>query len=168
MHLLRRSIVLAAGLLAFAACSDAEPVHVDRQNIRASEEFLLGDEPRFACLCPVRREVLAPGDHLHAEREADSRNLRANVAEAENAERLTVETVAHRELPAAGPQMRVFQCDLTRARKDESPSHLDGGACIVSRMRYHDTSLGRGLHIDGRVARTGRCDQLQSRQALDD
>src|SRR5262249_40943092 len=105
---------------------------------------------------------------LHAEREAASRILRANIAKAENAERLTVETVTHRELPAAGAQMGVFQCDLTRARKDESPGHLDGGPCIVPRMRHDDTSLGRGLYIDGRVARTGRCDQLQSRQALDD
>src|SRR5271157_1910973 len=141
---------------------------VYRQDVSAAEEFLLGDEPRSACLCLVGREVLTPGDYFHAEREADSRNLRADVAEAENAERLAVETVAHRELPAAGAQMCVFQGDLTRARKDESPGHLDGGACIVSRMRYHDASLGRGLHIDGRVARTGRCDQLQSRQAPDD
>src|SRR5439155_26543392 len=110
----------------------------------------------------------APGDHFHAERESDSRHLRANVAEAENAERLTMETVAHRELPAAGAEVCVFQGDLARARKDESPGHLDGGACIVSRMRYHDTSLGRGLHIDGRVATTRRCDELQSRQPLDD
>src|SRR6202035_2697760 len=121
--------------------------------IRAAEEFLLGDQSRSACLCLVGREVLTPGDHFHAEREPDSRNLRANVAQAENAERLTVETVAHRELPAAGAQMCVFQCDLTRARKDESPGHLDGGACVVSRMRYHDTPLCSGLHIDGLVAR---------------
>src|ERR671919_2405473 len=94
---------------------------VDRPDVSVPEEFLLGDQPRSACLRLVCREILAPGDHFHAEREADSRNLRANVAEAENAERLTVETVSHRELPAAGPQMRVIQCDLTRARKDESP-----------------------------------------------
>src|SRR5258707_5536824 len=130
---------------------------VDRQDVRDAEESLLGAQPRSACLRLVCREVLAPGDHFHAEREADSRNLRANVAEAENAERLTVETVAHRELPAAGAQMGVFQCDLTRARKDESPGHLDGGPWIVSRMRYHDAAFGRGSNVDGRVARTGRC-----------
>src|SRR6266436_188759 len=141
---------------------------VDRQDVSVPEEFLLGDEPRSACFRLVHRKVLAPGDHVHAEREADSRNLRAHVAEAENAERLPVETVAYRELPAADAHMCVFQCDLTRARKDESPGHLDGGPWIASRMRYHDTSLGRGLHIDGRVARTGRCDALQSRQPLDD
>jgi hypothetical protein len=35
-------------------------------------------------------------------------------------------------------------------------------------MRYDGISLGGGLYIDGRVARTGRCEQLQARQALDD
>ena len=71
------------------------------QDVSAAEEFLLGDEPRSACLCLVGREVLTPGDHFHAEREPDSRNLRANIAKAKDAQRLTVETVAHRELPAA-------------------------------------------------------------------
>src|SRR4029077_2378065 len=31
---------------------------VDRQDVGAAEEFLLGDEPRSACLCLVGREVL--------------------------------------------------------------------------------------------------------------
>src|SRR4029077_6464268 len=91
-----------------------------------------------------------------------------DVAEAEDAERLAVGTSAYLERPAAGSHFCVFPRDLTRALKDESPGHLDGGACVVSRMRHRDTSLSRGLHIAGRVARTGRCDQLQSRQAPDD
>ena len=77
----------------------------------------------------------------------------------------------YRQAPHEGGNSEMLDLlreDLTRARKDESPGHLDGGACIVSRMRHHDASLGRGLHIDGRVARAGRCDQLQSRQAPDD
>jgi hypothetical protein len=43
---------------------------------------------------------------LHAECEADSRDLGANIAEAENAERLTAKTVANRELPAARAQLK--------------------------------------------------------------
>ncbi len=35
-------------------------------------------------------------------------------------------------------------------------------------MGYDDASLGRGIDIDGRVARTGRGYELQSRQPLDD
>ena len=47
-------------------------------------------QPRSAGLGLVGREILAPGDHIHTEREPDSHNLRANVAgKAENAERLT-------------------------------------------------------------------------------
>jgi hypothetical protein len=36
------------------------------------------------------------------EREPDPRDLRTNIAEAENTEGLTLQTVAHRALPAAG------------------------------------------------------------------
>src|ERR1700757_1599461 len=109
----------------------------------------------------VCREILAPGDHVHTEREADSRNLRANIAEAEHAARLPVAALPHRELPAAGTQMCVFQGDLTHARKDERPGHLDGGACIVSRMRNHDISLGPRL-----PHRWPRCEDRSMRSAL--
>ena len=81
--------------------------------LRKSSSLETSRAPHVCAL--VCREVLAPGDHFHAEGEPDSRNLRANVAEAENAKRLAVETVAHRELPAAGAQMCVFQGDLTHA-----------------------------------------------------
>src|SRR5262249_24470020 len=138
------------------------------QDVSAAEEFLLGDEPRSRCLRLLCREILAPGDHFHAERDANARNLRANVTKSENAEHLTVETVTDRVLPAAGAHICVFQCDLTRASKDESPSHLDGGTWVVSCMRYDDPSLGRGLSIDSCVARASRCDQLQIRQPFND
>ena len=50
---------------------------VDRQDVSRLEEFLLRDQPRPARSRLFFREILAPSDYFHTEREADARNLRA-------------------------------------------------------------------------------------------
>ncbi len=60
-------------------------------------------------------EVLAPGDHPHAERPADPRHLRAQPAEAEHAQRAAGQVDADRRLPAAVAQRRGPRRDVPQA-----------------------------------------------------
>ena len=62
-------------------------------------------------------EVLAPGDHLHAEGGADLADLGAEIAEPEDAERLALQIEAERGLPAAaGPHGVELLAQMPRAR----------------------------------------------------
>src|SRR5262245_35257925 len=72
-----------------AAVALAE-LHVDRQEVGVPEQVVLRDVFDTDLLAALGREILAPGDALHAERLADAGRPRAELAEAEKAQRLAL------------------------------------------------------------------------------
>ena len=74
---------------------------MDGDHVGAAEQLVLVDVLGALRLGALGREVLAPGDHLHADGGADARHPAAEVAEAQDAERAAVEVEADRGLPAA-------------------------------------------------------------------
>src|SRR6185369_12033742 len=94
---------------------------MDGDHVGAREELVALDalSPRFACTLGV--EVLAPGEHFHVERRADFGHLRADRAEADDAERLPGQPQADGGLPLAFPCRSVFARNLPEEREDQSP-----------------------------------------------
>ena len=54
---------------------------VDRDDVRASEQFLLRDKFGAYFGCPLGRQILTPGNHVHVECLADPRHGAADIAE---------------------------------------------------------------------------------------
>ena len=53
---------------------------MDRDDIRLVEQCLLADESGAGGTGLLLGQVLAPGDHLHAEGETDARDLSSDIA----------------------------------------------------------------------------------------
>src|SRR5258706_15389778 len=64
---------------------------VDRQEIGATEEFLLLDALYAQRIRVLDRQVFAPGDYVHHERFSENGHLAAEFAEAENSKHLAVQ-----------------------------------------------------------------------------
>ena len=64
---------------------------VNGDEVGLAEQVLLAHVVDAGFLALLRRQVLAPGDHLHAERLGDAGGAGAELAEAEDAERQAVE-----------------------------------------------------------------------------
>ena len=140
---------------------------VNGNHVGQAQQLLFRYQPCPGCRGALRGEILTPGDDVHAERQADPRNVRAHVAQADDAECLAGHVIAHAALPAAGAQRGGLREEMARAAEDERPRQLDGGARGVARMNHRDAPLlGRG-DVDRGVARPGRGDQFQPRQTLD-
>ena len=58
--------------------------HVDGDDVGGRKQFLLGGVADADFLASLRRQVRAPRDHVHAERLRQSRNLAAELAEADH------------------------------------------------------------------------------------
>src|SRR4029077_8040751 len=88
------------------------------------EERGLVDPPRARGGGMRLGEVLAPGDDLHAEGLADRADLGAELAEAEQAERLALEAGADRRLPLALAPSAILARDVAGEGEDETPGQL--------------------------------------------
>ena len=79
-------------------------------------------------------QVLAPGDHPHAERFAVSRHIGPDAPEPDNAEcaSLEIDSRPYAFLETAGPHRGVPRWNLARRREQERQSHFRGGGGRVS------------------------------------
>src|SRR5262249_58622842 len=73
--------------------------HVDADEIGLPEQVLLADIVDARLLALLGRQVLAPGDRLHAEGLADHGGAGAQPAEAKDAQRRALELRPQRALP---------------------------------------------------------------------
>src|SRR4051795_12599696 len=97
---------------------------------------------------------------------ADACDLAADIAKAEHAQHPLLELPPDRGLPAATADGMALPEDLACAGQNERPGHLDRRCRSVAGCGDADPALLGRLHIDGGVARPGRGDQFQPRQAL--
>ena len=111
---------------------------------------------------------MAPGDHLHAERPGDIGGARAELAEAEDAERHAFEVRADRALPArSGVQPGVLVADVARQLEHQPDGDAGGRAAERARAADHDAARLRRLNVDRGVAHAGGDQQLEVGQRLD-
>src|SRR3954453_17710575 len=100
---------------------------MDRQKVRLPEQVLLRNKRRTAGLGLFFGEVLAPGDQIHADRLADLADLAAELAEAQEPERLAGELDAERRLPGhALLHAIVLVADLARELEHDADRKLGG------------------------------------------
>ena len=101
----------------------------------------------------VRREILAPGDHVHLEGQADTRHPLADLAEAQQTETPALQVAADRGLPRpAAAKREVFRHQMPGQRENQRPGQL----------RRRLGPAGRAAHGDaaahgGRARRSPRC-----------
>src|SRR6476620_5921778 len=88
-------------------------LQMDAQEIRLTEQLFLRDVRGAAGLRLFVGQIFAPGDQVHADRLADRADLAAELAEAEEAERLAGQLDPERRLPRhALLHARVLVADL--------------------------------------------------------
>src|SRR5262245_66205706 len=99
---------------------------MDADEVCLPEQVLLADVVDARLLALLGREVLAPGDRLHAERLADHGRAGAKFAEAEHAERGALELRPDSALPGlAGLKAGILVADM--AGEFEHQADGDGG-----------------------------------------
>ncbi len=119
---------------------------------------------------PVGRDERVVRDDAHPEPARATRDLLADAAEAEHAERLAreLDAAVRLALPAALLQGRVRLRDVARER-DEQPDRVlrrrDDGR--LGRVRDDDAAAGRRLDVDVVDADARTADHLQVRRAID-
>ena len=142
--------------------------NVDGDEVRLAEQIVLADIADAGCLAFLRRQVLAPGDDLHAERLGDVGGSRAELAEAEDAKRHAVEIGADGGLPGgAGVQPRILVTDVPRQFEHEADGDAGGRAAERARAADHDAARLRRLGIDRGIAHAGGDQELEVGQGLD-
>ena len=94
----------------------------------------------------LRGQVLAPRDHVHAERAPDPRHLPAEVAQADHAQRAPLQPDSQRRLPLPGACRRVLAWDV--------PRQCCGIHCHIDKSQLSALELGKLLvwlnHPDNR------------------
>src|SRR5512146_1162684 len=140
---------------------------VHRDDIGDGEQFVLADRRDAGRRRGLRPQVLAPGEHLHAERLADPRHGPTDVPEPDDAERPAAQPEAHRVLPAAAPDGGVLLRDVPRHREDQRPGQFRRRAGRAGRAADCHSGGRAGRHVDRGVAHPRGDEQPQVRQQPD-
>ena len=138
---------------------------VQRHEVGAGQHLVEVLDPLDAeGLRPVRREERIVGDHLHPQPHGARRDDRADVAAADQAERLAGDLDPHeaRLLPLAGLGRGVGSRDLPGAGEHHGDGVLGGGDRVAEGRVHHHDALGRGgRDIDVVDADAGAADDAQ-------
>ena len=113
---------------------------------------------------PLRRQERIEGDHLHLQPDGAVGDDRADVAAADDAERLGEQLDAQELglLPLAGLGGAIGFRDLARQRHHQRDGVLGGGDGIAEGRVHDDDALGgRGLDVDVVDADAGAADHLE-------
>src|SRR5215217_1867164 len=141
----------------------AQP-RVDRQHVRALEQLVARHRLDAGLGGRLRREVLAPRDHVHLERLRDARDAPAELPQPEDAERAARQLGADRALPAAVADAPVLLEEVALQRDDQPPCELGGRGRQRRGPADRDPELAGGLHVDRGVGHPGRHEQLENGQ----
>ena len=136
--------------------------HMDSDDIGGLEQFLLGGVGHAHLLAPLRRQVRAPGDDIHAERFRQSRDLAAELAEADDAERPALDLVTDEFLPRlAFVHPRILATDIAGQLQDQAHGQRCGRIAGKLRAAEHDVVIFGRFHVDGGIAHARGDQELQ-------
>ena len=137
---------------------------MDGHHVGLFEQVFLGNAGRAAFGGPFVGQVFRPGDNLHAQRVAEGGRLRAQLAQADDAERLAAQP--HREtfLPSAGLHAAVFLGNFLGHGEDQGPGLFERRIGQDRRAANGDAHGPRLFHVPGQVTHARGHHHLQVRQ----
>ena len=141
---------------------------MDRHHVRFGQQRpLAGGAPDAGLGAAPLGQVGAPGGDFHAERLADRRDLAAETAQPDHAERLAAKPGADGALPSPVPDRAVLEGERPGGRQDQPPGQL--GRRIAERRRAadDDAALPRRADVDRQVAHPAGQQQFELRQLLE-
>ena len=141
---------------------------VQREELRALEHLVEGRALDAELAEPLGGDERVIGDDLHLQAERPPRDLPADAAEAEHAERLVGELDAAplRALPATGDERRVRLRDVARERDEQADRVLGRRDDVrLRRVRDDDPAPCRRIDVDVVDADARAADHLQARGA---
>jgi hypothetical protein len=144
---------------------------VERQEVRARERVLPRGALDAELAEPVGRDEGVVRDHLHSEPECAPRDLLADPAEAEDADRLLRELDPSplRPLPAAALERCVCLRDVARKGNEQTDGVLGGRDDVrLGRIRDDDPAAGRGVDVDVVHTHSGAADDLHRVRLVDE
>src|SRR3954469_12486376 len=144
------------------------PQQVDGHDVRGGEQLVLLDATDADLGGALVGEVLAPGDDVHAEGDADAGDLGTEPAESDDAESPAREVAADGLLPATDAHGGVLLRDVAEGREDEAPGELGGGGRLRAGAADGDAQLGGGFDVDRLVPHAGGDEQLEVGQPFED
>ncbi len=131
---------------------------------RTCEQLVLVDSDHPVLGSGLGREVLAPGNHVHAERPRHRQHRLAEPAEAEQPEGRARQVGADRLLPASRPDRGVLGRQVPDQPEDQRPRQLDRRSGTARSTADHDSVRVGGGDVDRGVAHAGRHDQPEPRE----
>ncbi len=143
---------------------------MQRDEIGTLEQFRQFDLLDAEVERALRRQERIVGDHLHAQAERAVGDDGADVAAADDAQRLAGDFHAHEAVlfPLAGLRGRVGLRDLARQREHHGDGVFGGRDRIAERRVHHDDALRRCRgNIDIVDADAGAADHLEMRRLLE-
>jgi hypothetical protein len=143
--------------------------HVQADDVGLLQQrFLAGSELHPSGGAARGGEILAPGDHLHVQRLGDLGDLRAEPAEADQAECLALDVDAERALPGR-PVLEALALVADPPRQLEHQGDGDAGGRIAGGFGRadHDAARLGGLEVQHEVALAGGDQELEVGQRLD-
>jgi hypothetical protein len=81
---------------------------MNRHNIRLTKQRFLRNEASTMFFGLFAGQILAPRNHAHPERMSDFCDQRTDIAAPDDSERLAMQIIAYRQLPAAASHGSVF------------------------------------------------------------
>ena len=143
---------------------------VERDEVGAGEHAL--ERVRLDAGLPeaIGGDERVVGDHVHLQPERAPRDLLADAAETEDAERLLgeLDPAPLRALPASRDERRVRLGDVAGEREQQADGVLGGRDDVrLGRVRDDDPAAGGGLDVDVVDADAGPADHLELRPPLD-
>src|SRR6516225_9381525 len=98
---------------------------MNRDNIRSPKQRFFRNQSSppilfrlFTC------QILAPRDDAHPERLSNFCDPRTDIAQSDDPERLTIQVITYRQLPAAASYGHVFGGKVAQERVDQCPSQF--------------------------------------------
>ena len=141
---------------------------MDGDDVGLAEQVFLRDVVGAARRRFFRREVLAPGDHVHAEGFRHRGRALAELAEADHAQRHAFEVAPERHLPGfARFHARVLEADAAGEFQHQPEHDAGGGRADRAGAADGDAALGGGLEVERIVLGAGGDQELEVRQRLD-
>ena len=137
------------------ACALAED-DVDGDDVGVGEQLILGRIGHACGGAGLRRQVLAPCDHIHAERLGNCRDFLAELAETDDAKRHAFDILSHGGLPQlARMHARILEADFPRQFQHQPDGEARGGIADAARAAHRDAALFRGLKVERGIAHAG-------------
>ena len=129
---------------------------MDADEVRGGQQLVLRDHAHADRLAALRGQVLAPGDDVHAESQAQPGDPATEPAQPDDSESRSVQVGSHGGHPAPGSHAGQLGGKVTSRGEDQSPRQLGRSVGDPASAADDDAELITGVEIDRCVVPAGR------------